>query len=63
MAYAGELMRVLGKGPRLLQETQVEEYFKFETSSRSFAKLASRTFTATTDAVSVDTAKILLKNK
>ena len=58
----GELVRVYGKGPKALLDTMIEDVFKYENASRQFTKLASKRITATTDAVSVDTTK-LLRNK
>jgi Microtubule-binding calmodulin-regulated spectrin-associated len=54
----GALRKVFGRGPRVLLEAYAEEFFKFETSSRSFKPLHTKTVTSTTDAVSVDPAKL-----
>jgi hypothetical protein len=53
-----EILKIYGRGPRLLEEAYIDEYFKFETASRSFKKLPSRSLTHTTDAVSIDPAKM-----
>lgn len=60
--YADKMILVYGKGPKVLHESSVECFYKFETTGRSFTKLAAKSVTATTDAVSVDTLKLLKKS-
>jgi calmodulin-regulated spectrin-associated protein len=54
----GDMVRMVGKGPRILPEQLIEEYLKYETSSRSFKPLPTKSLTATTDAVALDPAKL-----
>lgn len=58
---SGQLIKVYGKGPKILAEKYIEEYFKYDSTGRCFAKLSSKALTATTDAVSVDIQKLLRK--
>ena len=53
-----EMKKIHGRGPRILLETYVEGYFKYETSSKSFKALQTKTLTSTADAVSVDPSKL-----
>ena len=53
-----EMRKIYGRGPRVLLETYVEGYFKYETSSKSFKALQTKTLTSTADAVSVDPSKL-----
>jgi hypothetical protein len=52
------MRKIFGRGPRTLPESVVGQFLKYESSSRSFKPLPSRSLTSTTDAVSVDAAKI-----
>jgi hypothetical protein len=51
-------MKIFGRGPRILLEAYVKTYLKYETSSRSFKQLPSKSITSTTDGVCVDASKI-----
>ena len=53
-----EMKKIYGRGPRVLLETYVEGYFKYETSSKSFKALQTKALTSTADAVSVDPSKL-----
>lgn len=45
-------------GPKILPTESIEEYYKYESSSRSFKKLPTVALSSTCDAVSVDPAKL-----
>jgi hypothetical protein len=51
-------MKIYGRGPKVLSEALIEEYYKYETSSKSFRKLPTRSLTSTTDAVAIDPSKV-----
>jgi hypothetical protein len=53
-----EIRRLSGRGPRVLPLTVIEEYYKYESSTRSFRKLPTLSLNSTCDAVSVDPTKI-----
>jgi hypothetical protein len=55
---SSEIRRLSGRGPRILPLSVIEEYYKYESSTRSFRKLPTLTFNSTCDAVSVDPTKI-----
>ena len=55
---AKEAVRVFGKGPARVREEYVGAFFKYDSTRRRFDALPSRSFTRTTDAVSVDMAKL-----
>jgi hypothetical protein len=57
-SQTGDVVRIVGKGPRILPEQLIEQYLKYESSSRSFKPLPTKSLTATTDAVSIDPAKL-----
>jgi hypothetical protein len=54
----GSINRIYGRGPKTLLPTHIEEFFKYESSSRTFKILGTKTLTGTTDAISVDPAKL-----
>jgi hypothetical protein len=56
--FSHEIKRVFGRGPKVLLSSYVEEYFKYESSSRSFRPILTKDLTSTTDAVSVDPSKM-----
>ncbi len=58
--------RIFGRGPATIElsgnESIISNYYKYDSSSRSFQALpAVRAMTSTTDAVSVDPSKIKRK--
>ena len=53
-----EAVRVFGKGPARVREEYVGAFYKYDSTRRRFDALPSRSFTRTTDAVSVDMAKL-----
>lgn len=54
----GQVIRIYGRGPKMLGEHQIEEYLKYETSSRSFKALPTKSLSGTVDAVSIDPSKL-----
>ena len=56
--YTGAIGKIFGRGPKALLISSVEEYYKYESSSRSFKKLPVKSLSSTVDAVSVDPAKL-----
>ena len=54
----GSINRIYGRGPKVLLVTYVDEFFKYESSSRSFKALTTKALTGTTDAVSINAAKL-----
>lgn len=55
---SGMITRLCGRGPKHLPSEVIAEYFKYESSSRSFRKLPTLTLNAICDAVSVDPTKL-----
>jgi len=55
-SYTGELLKLFGRGPRVLDTTLAEEvgFFKYESSTRSFKLISTKSITSTIDAVSID---------
>ena len=58
IAVSGNIVRIYGRGPKVLSESQVEEFLKYETSSRSFKALPMKSLGGTADAVSLDPSKL-----
>ena len=50
-----DLIRIYGKGPKLIKVSQIDAFFKYSSSSRSFVDIPSKSITNTTDAISIDT--------
>ena len=57
-SLTGSINRIYGRGPKTLPVSQIEEFYKYESSSRTFRVLPSRALTGTTDAISVDPNKM-----
>ena len=57
-AGARDALRIFGKGPLRVREEYVGAFYKYDSTRRRFDALPSRSFTATTDAVAVDIAKL-----
>lgn len=57
-SYTGEVLKLFGRGPRVLDMSLTEEFLKYESSTRSFKSIMTKTFTSTTDAVSIDMANL-----
>jgi hypothetical protein len=55
--YTGDISKIYGRGPRTLPSACIEDYFKYESSSRSFKKLSVASISPTVDAVAVDPSK------
>lgn len=54
----GLISKLCGRGPRVLPNEVIAEFFKYESSSRSFRKLPTLTLNNICDAVSVDPTKL-----
>ena len=52
------ICKLTGRGPKQLPRSLVTEYFKYESSSRSFRKLPTIALTSICDAVSIDPTKL-----
>ena len=52
-----EIKRIIGRGPKILNETNIEAFYKYESSSRSFKQIQTNALTSTIDAVSIDPSK------
>jgi hypothetical protein len=58
----GYVEKIYGKGPKdITDSTGVEEYLKFDSSSKSFKNLPVRSLSSAVDAVILDVNKIRLK--
>ena len=57
-SYTGDICKLTGRGPKQLSLNLITEYFKYESSSRSFRKLPTITLTSICDAVSIDPTKL-----
>lgn len=56
--YTGAIHKIFGRGPKSLPVLCIEDYFKYESSSRSFKKLPVKSLSSTVDAVSVDPSQL-----
>eukprot|EP00602_Paraphysomonas_sp_CaronLab_P012130 CAMPEP_0185042642 /NCGR_PEP_ID=MMETSP1103-20130426/42465_1 /TAXON_ID=36769 /ORGANISM="Paraphysomonas bandaiensis, Strain Caron Lab Isolate" /LENGTH=1575 /DNA_ID=CAMNT_0027582743 /DNA_START=15 /DNA_END=4742 /DNA_ORIENTATION=- len=56
--HTGDITRLCGRGPRIIPTSVIAEYFKYESSTRSFKKLPTLTLANTCDAISVDPTKL-----
>jgi hypothetical protein len=56
--YVEIIRKITGVGPKILDSSLIEEYFKYESSSRSFKKLPIAKLSSTCDAVSIDPSKV-----
>jgi hypothetical protein len=54
----GEITKLIGRGPKQIDPVLVKDYYKFETSARTFKCIQSNTLTGTTDAITIATPKI-----
>ena len=52
------IYKLTGRGPKQLPLSLITEYFKYESSSRSFRKLPTVSLTSICDAVSIDPTKL-----
>src|SRR3546814_10187577 len=54
----GDPRRVFGRGPARLESSVISDFYKYSSASRQFISIPVHAITATTDAVSVDPAKV-----
>ena len=57
-SFTGDICKLTGRGPKQLSMNLISEYFKYESSSRTFRKLPTITLTSICDAVSIDPTKL-----
>lgn len=58
LIFLGEIFKIFGKGPKLILSNYVQDYLKYESASRAFKILPTKSISATVDAISVDPAKL-----
>jgi len=56
--FTGNAQKIFGRGPRELPTQCIEDFFKYESSSRSFKKLPVKSLSSTVDAVSIDPSRL-----
>lgn len=54
----GEIKRISGRGPKILPQNVIEEFYKYESATKSFRKLPTLTLNNTCDAITIDPTKI-----
>ena len=56
--FTANTHKIFGRGPKSLPTLSIEDYFKYESSSRSFKKLPVKSLSSAVDAVSIDPSQI-----
>jgi hypothetical protein len=56
--HLGLIFKIFGRGPSVIPESMIADFFKYETSSKAFKKIGSKSLTYTTDAISLDPTKM-----
>lgn len=56
--FTASTHKIFGRGPKSLPTLSIEDYFKYESSSRSFKKLPVKSLSSAVDAVSIDPSQI-----
>lgn len=59
--YSGKILKLVGKGPKCIDTKQIQNYLKYETSTKSFKILSIYSISATVDAISIDPSIVKLK--
>ncbi len=59
--YTGKILKLVGKGPKCIDTKQIQNYLKYETSTKSFKILSIYSIAATVDAISIDPSLVKLK--
>lgn len=59
--YTGKILKLVGKGPKCIDTKQIQNYLKYETSTKSFKILSIYSIAATVDAISIDPSIVKLK--
>ena len=59
--YTGKILKLVGKGPKCIDTKQIQNYLKYETSTKSFKILSIYSIAATVDAISMDPSLVKLK--